>query len=51
MPRPEPEQTVERAPFAYATIRVVPRVEREEFVNAGIVLFSARGVSWVSAPC
>ena len=31
---------VERAPFAYATIRVVPRVEREEFVNAGVVLFS-----------
>ena len=31
---------VDRAPFAYATIRVVPRVEREEFVNAGVVLFS-----------
>jgi Protein of unknown function (DUF3037) len=30
----------ERAPFAYATIRVVPRVEREEFVNVGVVLFS-----------
>jgi hypothetical protein len=29
-----------RAPFAYATIRVVPRVEREEFVNVGVVLFS-----------
>lgn len=40
MPSPSPEQTVERAPFAYAVIRVVPRVEREEFVNAGIVLFS-----------
>jgi Protein of unknown function (DUF3037) len=25
--------------FDYAVIRVVPRVEREEFVNAGIVLF------------
>ena len=34
MPNPE------RAPFAYATIRVVPRVEREEFVNVGVVLFS-----------
>jgi Protein of unknown function (DUF3037) len=33
---PEPE----RVPFAYATIRVVPRVEREEFVNVGVVLFS-----------
>ena len=30
----------ERAPFAYATIRVVPRVEREEFINVGVVLFS-----------
>jgi hypothetical protein len=30
----------EWAPFAYATIRVVPRVEREEFVNVGVVLFS-----------
>lgn len=25
--------------FDYATIRVVPRVEREEFVNAGVILF------------
>jgi hypothetical protein len=32
--------TVDRAPFAYASIRVVPRVEREDFVNAGVVLFS-----------
>jgi hypothetical protein len=29
-----------RAPFAYATIRVVPRVEREEFVNVGVALYS-----------
>lgn len=29
-----------RAPFAYAVIRVVPRVERQEFVNAGVVLYS-----------
>lgn len=30
--------------FEYAVIRVVPRVEREEFVNAGIILYcSARG--------
>jgi DUF3037 family protein len=27
-----------RAPFDYAIVRVVPRVEREEFVNAGVVL-------------
>lgn len=25
--------------FDYATIRVVPRVDREEFVNAGVVVF------------
>ena len=26
--------------YSYAVIRVVPRVEREEFVNAGIILFA-----------
>lgn len=25
--------------FEYAVIRVVPRVEREEFINAGIILY------------
>jgi len=25
-------------PYDYATIRVVPRVEREEFINAGVIL-------------
>jgi Protein of unknown function (DUF3037) len=34
VPAPEPA----RAPFAYAVVRVVPRVERGEFVNAGIIL-------------
>ncbi len=29
-----------KASFNYAVIRVVPRVEREEFVNVGVVLFS-----------
>jgi hypothetical protein len=29
----------ERSSFEAAIIRVVPRVEREEFVNAGVVLF------------
>jgi hypothetical protein len=28
-----------REPFQYAVVRVVPRVERGEFVNAGVVLF------------
>src|SRR5689334_14935343 len=27
--------------FDYAVIRVVPRVEREEFMNAGVVLYCA----------
>lgn len=26
--------------YSYAVIRIVPRVEREEFVNAGVVLFA-----------
>jgi hypothetical protein len=26
-------------PFQYAVIRVVPRVEREEFLNVGVILF------------
>jgi hypothetical protein len=29
-----------RSAFEYAIVRVVPRVERGEFVNAGVVLFS-----------
>ncbi len=28
--------------FEYAVIRVVPRVEREEFINVGIILFCAK---------
>lgn len=28
--------------FEYAVIRIVPRVEREEFVNAGVILFCPR---------
>ena len=36
MPAPAPEPA--RHPFAYAIVRVVPRVERGESMNAGIVL-------------
>jgi hypothetical protein len=32
----------ERFLYEYAVIRVVPRVEREEFINVGIILFSKR---------
>jgi hypothetical protein len=40
LPQTEAEAPNDRAPFAYTVIRVVPRVEREEFVNVGVVLFS-----------
>jgi hypothetical protein len=31
-------------PFQYATLRVVPRLDREEFVNVGVIVFCrARG--------
>lgn len=33
----------ERHLYEYAVIRFVPKVEREEFINVGIVLFSKRG--------
>ena len=26
--------------YSYAVVRVVPRVERDEFINAGVILFS-----------
>ncbi|MFC3563401.1 DUF3037 domain-containing protein [Pedobacter jamesrossensis] len=32
----------ERHLFEYAVIRVMPRVEREEFLNVGIVLYCAK---------
>ena len=28
--------------FEYAVIRVVPRVEREEFLNVGVILYCAK---------
>jgi hypothetical protein len=31
----------ERHVFDYAVVRVVPRVERGEFINAGVILFSS----------
>jgi Protein of unknown function (DUF3037) len=30
----------ERQTFDYAVVRVVPRVERDEFLNAGVIVFS-----------
>jgi hypothetical protein len=34
--------------YEYAVIRIVPRVDREEFVNAGVILF-ARTVPFLAA--
>ena len=31
--------TPSRSPFSYAVVRVVPDIEREEFVNAGLIVF------------
>ena len=38
MPEPPDAAAVERSPFEYAIVRVIPRVERGEAFNAGIVL-------------
>ena len=32
----------DRYTFEYAVIRIVPKVEREEFFNVGVILFSKR---------
>ncbi|TYB76882.1 DUF3037 domain-containing protein [Bizionia myxarmorum] len=32
----------DKVPFEYAIIRFVPKVEREEFFNVGVLLFSKR---------
>ena len=31
---------LEQSSYEYAIVRVVPRVEREEFVNAGVIVYS-----------
>jgi hypothetical protein len=36
--------------FEYAVIRVVPRVEREEFLNVGVILYS-RKQNFLQAMC
>lgn len=40
MAQPDLEASADLAPFAYAPIRVVPRVERGECINVGVVLYS-----------
>ena len=36
--------------FEYAVIRVVPRVEREEFINVGVILY-CRALDFLQAKC
>jgi len=38
MPMPDSAEQPRRYPYEYALIRVVPRVDREEFVNVGVIL-------------
>ena len=32
----------DKTTYEFAVIRIVPRVEREEFINAGVIVFSKR---------
>ncbi len=34
--------------YSYAVLRVVPRVDRDEFINAGVILFSQE-LRWLGA--
>jgi len=36
--------------YDYAVIRVLPRVEREEFINVGVILY-CRSVNYLKATC
>lgn len=40
----------ERSSYDYALLRVVPRVEREEFINAGVILY-CRARDFLAARC
>lgn len=37
-----PQKMLEKNLFEYAVIRVVPRVEREEFINVGVIVYCGR---------
>jgi Protein of unknown function (DUF3037) len=45
-----PEQKLDNktCPFDYSVIRIVPRVERSEFINAGVIVF-ARTLRYLDA--
>ncbi len=38
MPEPSPPRPSPEATYDYAIVRVVPKVEREEFINAGVIV-------------
>lgn len=40
----------EKQLFEYAVIRIVPRVEREEFINTGVILYCA-GQNFLQTRC
>ena len=42
MPSSKKRTMQEEYLFEYAVIRIVPRVEREEFINVGVVLYCAK---------
>ncbi len=42
VPEPAPLQNPEKEAFQWALIRVVPRVERGEAINAGVIVYSKR---------
>ena len=44
----EREESKERLVYEYAVIRYVPRVEREEFINVGLLMMCKR-LKWIKA--
>ena len=51
---PEPTPGADLLPYQYVVMRCVPRVEREEFLNVGVVLYCQAAdvleVAWHVAP-
>ena len=40
----------EKSLYEYAVIRVLPRVEREEFINVGVIIY-CQSLNYLSAEC
>jgi Protein of unknown function (DUF3037) len=41
----------ERVSYEYAVVRVVPRVDRDEFVNAGVIVFAKQQMLLAARTC